>query len=192
MNGDSFVPVRTGLAQARLVFSRGKPVRSLALSVVVLVLASGCETLDRFRTDEHAVFHGTVTGDTADSFIRRGFPPDTTLDLEFDPTMAQGPSAGTITTSAPDGTVYFDHTALRVIESLEHDLLSQYDFPGAGRIRNYAYVARPDTGVLAGRDVMVFLSLMQDGTVEVRVIAGTGDETRGDVFGLFRVARAAR
>jgi len=169
-----------------------KLVRSLALTLCLLSLASGCESLDRFRTDPHAVFHGTVTGDTTDSFIRRGFPPGTTLDLEFDPTMAQGPSAGTITTLSPDGTAYFDRTELRVIESLEHDLLSQYDFPGAGRIRNYAYVARPETGSLAGRDVMVFLSLMQDGTVEVRVIAGTGDESRGDVFGLFRVARMVR
>lgn len=165
--------------------------RYLALSLW-LVLTLGCETLDRFRTDDHAVFHGTVTGDTTDSFIRRGFPPDTTLDLEFDPTMAQGPSAGTITTSSPDGTVFFDRTQLRVIESLEHDLLSQYDFPGAGRIRNYVYDARPESGSLAGRDAMIFVSLMEDGSIEVRVIAGSGDESRGDVFGLFRATRVAR
>jgi hypothetical protein len=160
--------------------------------MLVLALALGCQTLDRFRTDDHAVFHGEVTGDTTDSFIRRGFAPGTTLDLEFDPTMAQGPSAGTITSASPDGLVYFDRTQLRVIESLEHDLLSQYDFPGAGRIRNYLYDARPESGPLAGRDVMVFLSLMEDGSIETRVISGTGDETRGDVFGLFRVARTAR
>lgn len=165
--------------------------RYLALSLIV-VLALGCETLDRFRTDGHSVFHGSVTGDTADSFIRRGFPPGTTLDLEFDPTMAQGPSAGTLTTSSPDGSVYFDHTELRVIASLEHDLLSQYDFPGAGRIRNYVYDARPETGPLAGRDAMVFLSLMDDGSIEVRIVAGSGDESRGDAFGLFRVARTPR
>jgi hypothetical protein len=166
-------------------------VRSLALAAAIVLLL-GCESLDRFRTDSHSVFHGTVTGDTADSFIRRGFPPQTTLDLELDPSMAQGPMAGAITAAAPDGTLYFDHTELRVIESLEHDLLSQYDFPGAGRIRNYLYDARPDDGPLAGRDVMVFVSLMDDGAVEVRVIAGTGDESRGDVFGLFHATRTSR
>lgn len=171
--------------------------RSLPTTLVLALLfscanASGCESLDRFQTSDHAVFHGTVTGDTADSFIRRGFSPGTTLDLEFDPAMAQGPSAGTLTTLAPDGSVLFDHTELRVIESLEHDLLSQYEFPGAGRVRNYVYDARPDVGPLAGRDAMVFVSLMDDGSIELRVIAGSGDESRGDVFGLFRLARTTR
>lgn len=160
--------------------------------ILVGLLALGCQTLDRFRTDDHAVFRGAVTGDTTDSFIRRGFAPGTTLDLEFDPNMAQGPTAGTISASSPDGAVYFARTELRVIESLEHDLLSQYDFPGAGRVRNYLYDARPDAGTLAGRDAMVFLSLMDDGSIEVRVVSGSGDESRGDVFGLFRVARTSR
>lgn len=166
-------------------------VRSLAL-IAVLLLVLGCESLDRFRTGDHAVFEGPVTGDTTDSFIRRGFPPGTMLDLEFDPTMSQGPTAGTLTTTSPDGVAYFDHTELRVIESLEHDLLSQYEFPGAGRVRNYVYAARPDAGPLTGRDAMVFLSLMDDGTIEARIICGSGDESLGDVFGLFRVARTPR
>ncbi len=169
-------------------------VRTLALITLPLLALAlpGCETLDRFRTDDHAVFHGRVTGDTTDSFIRRGFAAGTTIDLEFDPTLAHGPAAGTITTASPDGVAHFDHTELRVIESLEHDLLSQYDFPGAGRIRNFVYDARPEAGPLAGRDAMVFLSLMEDGSIEVRVMAGTGDESRGDVFGLFRASRVAR
>jgi hypothetical protein len=162
------------------------------LAILVLVLALGCETLDRFRTDPHAVFHGTIIGDTAASFIRRGFPPGSTLDLDFDPSMSQGPSAGSLTATAPDGTVYFDRTPLRVIESLEHDPLSQYDFPGTGRLRNFVYDARPEAVPLAGRDAMVFVSLMVDGAIEVRVIAGTGDESRGDVFGLFHLTRTPR
>lgn len=171
-------------------YGPSRTVRSLALSF--LLLLAGCESLDRFRSDDHAVFHGAVTGDTSDSFIRRGFAPGTTIDLEFDPSMAQGPSAGTLTTTAPDGTHHFERTELRVIESLEHDLLSQYDFPGAGRIRNYVYDARPDAGPLAGRDAMVFVSLMDDGAIEVRIVAGSGDVSRGDVFGLFRTTRTPR
>lgn len=166
-------------------------VRSLALFALLLALAS-CESLDRFQTGEHAIFEATITGDAADSFIRRGFPPDTRMELEFDPAMAQGPSAGTVTVTSPDDVVYFDAAPLRVIESLEHDLLSQYDFPGTGRIRNYMYVARAEEGPLAGRDVMVFLSLMEDGAIEVRLVSGTGDESRGDVFGLFHATRIAR
>lgn len=165
--------------------------RTLLLSLAVVLLA-GCETMARFHTDPHSVFHGTITGNDSDSFIRRGFPPGTTLDLTFDPDMTQGPVPGAISAIAPDGTAYFAATELRVIESLEHDPLSQYDFPGTGRTRNYIYDARPDAGPLAGRDVMAFVSLMDDGSIEVRLVSGTGDEARGDVFGLFHLVRMAR
>ena len=165
----------------------------IAIVGAMVLCALGCETLDRFATDGSTVFHGSVVGDTADSFIRRGFPTGTTLDLEFDPSMAQDPTdLRRITTTSPDGTEYFTRTPLGVIESLEHDLLSQYDFPGTGRVRNYIYDARPTSGALAGRDVMVFISLMDDGTIEVRVVSGTGDESRGDVFGIFQLRRVAR
>ncbi len=74
-------------------------------------------------------------------------------------------------------------------------------FPGGGRIRNYMFVARPDSGPLAGRDAMVFLSLLRGGNVEVRLIAGPGldicdpgdcatiDAGECDYFGVFGLSR---
>lgn len=163
--------------------------RALLLLVVLLL---GCEDFARFRSDGSHVFRGDVVGSAEDSFIRRGFAPETTLELEFDPDAAAGPMAGSITTVSPDGTSHFDHTQLMAIESLQHDLLSQYDFPGTGRTRNYILAASPLDGPLAGRDAMVFISLIENGSIEVRIIVGSGDESHGDVFGLFRVVRDDR
>jgi hypothetical protein len=167
-------------------------VRALLFVLVLLAVLAGCEDFARYRSDGAHVFRGEVVGSAEDSFIRRGFAPGTTLELEFDPDAAAGNMAGSITTLSPDGTTHFDHTELMAIESLQHDLLSQYDFPGSGRTRNYILAAGPDSGPLAGRDAMVFLSLIENGTIEVRIIVGSGDEANGDVFGLFRVVRDDR
>ena len=59
---------------------------------------------------------------------------------------------------------------------LAHDQLGLYEFPGGGRVRNYMFVARPDAGPLSGRDVMVFVSLLRGGNIEVRLVAGPGLE----------------
>ena len=58
------------------------------------------------------------------------------------------------------------------VPPLIHDLLSEYEFPGGGRLRNYIFVARPEQGVLVGRDVTLFVSLLRNGNVEIRVLAG--------------------
>jgi hypothetical protein len=108
------------------------------------------------------------------------------LDLTFDPDAIGRPEVGTITTEAPDGTRLFDGTPLESIAPLSHDLLSELSFPGAGRLETFLLLAHP-SGALAGREVMVFLSLLDTGEIEVRLIAGTGDEARGDVFGVFRL-----
>jgi hypothetical protein len=63
------------------------------------------------------------------------------------------------------------------------------------------FVARSDAGPLAGRDAMVFLSLLRGGTIEVRVVAGPGlvicdptdcgpiDAGQCDYFGVFSLHR---
>ncbi len=180
---------RSGARRHYVSAVRGDSFIPILLAIWLLV---GCEDFSRFRSDGSHVFRGDVVGTADDSFIRRGFAPETTLELEFDPDAAAGPMAGVITTVSPDGTTYFDHTELMAIESLQHDLLSQYDFPGSGRTRNYILAASPTDGPLTGRDAMVFLSLLDNGTIEVRVIVGSGDESNGDVFGLFRVSRTDR
>lgn len=160
-----------------------------ALAVLVL---TACTDLAGYRTDEATVYRGTVAGELDESFIRRGFAPGTELELEIDPTRPDRPGVGTVTTRVGGALAELDAVPLEPIPPLTHDLLSEYDFPGADRVANYLFVARPEAGPLAGRDVMVFVSLLAGGDAEVRVIAGAGDEARGDRFGVFHLRRAPR
>ncbi len=175
----------------------------LALLLAVSLLATACDDLDDYRATGGPggqVFRGTVIGGVGEcppatpdcSFIRVGFPPGTELILTFDPVRAQSssPPPGTLTTT--DACMLepsFDAIPLEPIAQLSHDLLSQYEFPGGGRVRNYLFVAHATTGCLVGRDAMVFLSLMDDGTIEVRIVVGAGIEARGDRFGVFVTTR---
>ena len=136
------------------------------------LLSVACSDLDQFRTSTGASFRGVVVGSDGESFIRAGFPASTALRLTFDPS-AVASSPGTLTTDdAACGEPTFSETPLLAIPPLTHDLLNQYDFPGAGRLRNYIFMARPAAGPLGGRDAMVFLSLLSDGSVESRIISG--------------------
>lgn len=182
------------------------------IAILLVVAACGCEGLEAFATTPDEVYRGTVSGAaqvdgcpagvTDCSFIRRGFPADTVLDLTFDPDLASS-TPGTLTTAGEACGPTFDDTPLLPIVPLAHDQLSFYEFPGSGRERNYIFVARPTDGPLAGRDAMVFVSLIRGTNIEVRIIAGPGDfvcdpsdcgaMTAGscDFFGVFRVAKEA-
>jgi len=177
--------------------------------ICVLIAAFGCNPLGDFGTGEGEVYRGEIVGvndplncpDGIDcSFIRRGFSYDVTLDLTFDPER-QYENPGTISTSGePCGSTFSD-TPLLPIPPLAHDQLGLYEFPGSGRLRNYMFVARPDDGPLSGRDVMVFLSLLRGGNIEVRLVAGPGleicdpsdcgviDSGACDYFGVFGLRR---
>jgi hypothetical protein len=74
--------------------------------------------------------------------------------------------------------------------------LSEYDFPGGGRLRNYMLYARstvstPDGPV--GRSATVFLSLMESGSIEARVMAPSirldGIDAAPALFGVFVLER---
>ena len=161
-----------------------------ALSVSALLVLASCDDLSRFDTADGARYRGMVIGGAGASFVRRGFLPETELELEFHPELADTSGAGTLTTHTPDGSArVFDGTPLEAIAPLQHDVLSEYSFPGAARAANYLYLARPASGPLATREVYVFVSLIEDGEIEVRVLAGGGDE-EGDHFGVFRLRRA--
>ncbi len=82
----------------------------------------------------------------------------------------------------------FTMVPLEPIVPLSHDVLGQYEIPSGERLRNYIFVTRPSSGPLAGRQPMVFVSLMGDGSVEVRIVSGGGSDP-SDYFGLFRVTR---
>ena len=175
----------------------------------VLVLVLGCDSLSEFDASDGEIYTGNIAGvnDPTNcpggidcSFIRRGFPYGTTLDLQFDP-YGVDDNPGTITTRGEDCDATFDNTPLLPIPPLAHDQLGLYEFPGSGRLRNYMFVARPETGPLAGRDAMVFLSLIRGGSIEVRVVAGPDlvicdpsdcaelDAGQCDFFGFFSLGR---
>lgn len=159
--------------------------------LVVCAALAGCDGLSSFATSEDEVYRGPVVGLVDPPVLRRGFPAETTLSLSFDPaqvtSLAVDEPPGVLTTS--DGTL--TDVPLEPIVPLAHDVLGQYEIPAGDRIRNYVFILRPTEGPLAGREPMVFLSLMGDGTVEVRIVAGGGSRD-GDYFGLFRLEKTDR
>jgi hypothetical protein len=191
-----------------------------------LALAQGCEDLREFKTGPQQVFRGEVIGSDADpqsqSFIRKGFASHTQLELHFDPSstdlVAQtdaGDPSLPITAGKVDTYVCADSKAtcaetdrtpgpfvaapLITIDGLAHDPLSQYTFPGGGRLRNYIFGVRfvsASDDRRTGRDAMLFVSLMESGHMEVRAMAPSvldpdgQDERWPALFGVFLLSRA--
>jgi hypothetical protein len=190
----------------------------VASSLLLLGVASlGCEDLGTFETGPGEAFRGQVIGNQRDGgaeFIRQGFAAQTLMELTFDPARASDArrqrSAGTITTYRCRGGAtecprserepgHFDST-LDPIDRLGNDALSQYDFPGGGRLRNYMFGSRfrtPGDASERLRDAMVFVSLMENGGIELRVIAqslidASGAELYPPLFGVFVLERGRR
>lgn len=163
--------------------------RRAGLAIGCALLALGCDGLERYATAPGEVYRGSVVGVVDPSIVRRGFASEATLEMTFDPTLADRFEAppGVLTTS--DGA--FTDVALEPIVPLFHDVLSEYEIPAGDRVQNYIFVAHPTEGPLAGREPMIFLSLMGDGSIEARIIAGGGDRD-DDFYGLFRLRREPR
>jgi hypothetical protein len=193
----------------------------LSCAAVLASLSPGCDELDEFHTAPGEVFHGQVIGGEMDggvSFVRSGFEPRTEMELTFDPERASAldsrgdlRSPGEIHTyECPPDTDqcaqserepgHFDRAPLEPIAELAHDALSQYDFPGGGRLRNYMFGARfrtPGEASAPLRDAMVFISLMENGRIEARVIAqsaldASGSQVDPPLFGVFALERRER
>ncbi len=166
-----------------------RPALILSLLPVALV-AAGCTDLGGYATLPGETYRGTVLGVEESTVLLRGFEVGAEMRLSFDPRLATSldEPPGIVTTS--DGAL--TDVPLEPIVPLAHDALSEYEIPAGGRIRNYIFVVRPSDGPLAGREPFVFLSLMNDGTIEVRVIAGGGDDDPPtSYFGLWRLRREA-
>jgi V8-like Glu-specific endopeptidase len=138
------------------------------------VLVVGCTDVGDFETAPGEVYRGTVRGTAEASFIRRGFPEGTTLEMTFDAEQADFEPGLIRTDDTACGDPVFQDTPLRAVPPLAHDQLSLYDFPGATRVRNFIYLAAPEAGPLAGQEAPVFVSLLRGGKVEVRIMAGFG------------------
>ncbi len=154
----------------------------LSLSTLVL----GCRGEDRFSTGPGERFEGPVT---PASFARAGFSDSTNMCLTLDAEHLQD-APGTITTS--DG--QFRLTALHAIPELWRDPLSTLSF-GEGRERNLIYVATPvaplasqgDSGSLESAFCVV--SLLNSGSVEVRLIRQAPGAANSQLFGVFSLTR---
>jgi len=136
-----------------------------------LWFGAGCDDLSDYKGNFGG---GIVKG----NFLRSCFPSNTEARLHFDPEHAVAPAFDVSTSllnrlTTTDGT--FDETPLEPIAALPHDQLSEFDFPGPRRLRNFMLLARPKAGPLAGRDAMVVVSLLENGNLELRIIARTAD-----------------
>lgn len=155
--------------------------------LLLALLLVGCSDLSGYATGPGETYTGQVVGVEDPPVLRRGFAPQTQLMLSFDPARATSLEEPPGRLSTSDGAL--TDVALEPIVPLTHDALSEYEIPAGGRVRNYIFVVRPTDGPLAGREPFVFMSLMNDGTVEVRIIAG-GGSVDGDFFGLWRLTRS--
>lgn len=202
----------------------------VVLSLLVLGGGIACDELNDFKTSKGEVYRGGVVGAATtyvrsgdggtseiaqgDSFLLHGFEPGTWLELSFDPesAIAGKQDVGSVITytcmevglsRCPEALRVDGPLAsgkLKTIPGLQEDALSRYGFPGGSRIRNFIL----DGVFLAGateRHAMVFLSLMESGHVELRVVAPRFREGEGAapvggwqpaLFGVFQLSRGTR
>jgi len=157
-----------------------------AASAVTLAFAlQGCKDISRFGTGPGESYCGQIV---PGGFVRQGFAPGVRLRLHLDTDRLQeGP--GDLSTD--DG--LFEDTPLRPIPQLAHDSLSTLNF-GEGRVRNLLFAAQPTAGAAS----YVIISLLENESVEVRVLRGapplegeapTPTEHGHELFGVFPLVR---
>jgi hypothetical protein len=150
-------------------------VLGLAAAAAALV---GCERLDRYGTGSGSL-EGTVE---AADLVRAGFSPGVRACLELDTGKLQS-EPGFVSTS--DGR--FARTPLRPIPPLASDALSNLSFAD-GQVRNLLFALRESGS--AQRDVIVIVSLLDDGRVELRVLDGApGAPGPEPLYGVFPLER---
>jgi hypothetical protein len=171
----------------------GRSLCPLALVAAAIALA-GCEDFSRYSTKPGEAYCGAVT---LGSDFRAGLSPRVQMSLVLDASKLDGPgSPGTISTfeltdfAHDTGIKAFDEAPLRRIKAMEADPLSRLDF-GDGRERSAIYAVSPADDAAA--PMLAVLSLIHDGSVEVRLLRpGREGEVGGDdgeIFGLFSLFR---
>jgi hypothetical protein len=143
--------------------SVGLVLLAMSACVASLAMIMGCRDVSRFSSKPGDHYEGDVV---KGSFVRSGIAEDAKMCVTLDAEHLQD-APGTITTS--DGR--FRATTLRPIPQVWHDPLSTFAF-GDGRRQNLLYVATPVTDAGDPQDVMVVLSLMEEGGIEVRLLRG--------------------
>jgi len=165
-------------------------------ALAALLLASsglpGCRALDSFSTQPGEAYEGVIVdapefrrGDdtTAPPVLGAGTTMSLTLNVG-DLQSTEPGGAGTVTTG--DGLLAA--APLLPIGPLWRDTLSGLTFPD-GRLRTVLYFVEGSTGAPGGRAgerILVVLSLMVDGAVELRLIGGPDPD---GLYGVFRLRK---
>jgi hypothetical protein len=184
------IPMVTAKDKMVRMLDRSPSLLPILLPMTLSCAAAGCRDVSRFTTSGDHYEGLVVQGD----FVRAGVEAGTRSCVTIDADHLQD-SPGSISTS--DGR--FQAVALRPIPQVWHDPLSTLSF-GEGRVRNLVYVATAtvhfDDG--NGDDALVVVSLMQSGSVEVRLIRGAPPlpsdgaaavSSGGNLFAVFDLAR---
>ncbi len=159
------------------------PVVALVALVALLGTSIGCKSVARFSSKAGDHYEGDVV---KGSFVRAGVAEDARMCVILDASHLQD-TPGTLSTS--DGR--FKATPLRPIPQIWHDPLSTMSF-GDGRVQNLVYVATPVAPAGDTPDIMIFMSLMDEGGIEVRLVRGApqvdgGPAAAGQAFPMFGV-----
>jgi hypothetical protein len=209
----------------------GRVSRAVSLTVAafcgwLVAPLAGCTSLDAIGPGSGRVCRGAVIGTSDAAFIRRGFCESVTLELAFRPFIPErcrslplGDATFEALLTTSDGA--FDCAPVRIVGPLEHDLLGRFDFPGEQRLDNKLYAVRrtrgPEDGSVrvcaegdaerfdadapCGQDATLYVSFLESGGLEARVLAGAGSSSTGercggdapahstgrDLFGVFRL-----
>lgn len=203
------------------------PSAGLALLAALLGVVSACTDIGSIGAGSGRLCGGPVVGTSDAAFIRRGFCESVTLELAFRPLVPEhcrGLPLGDTTFEAllttSDGA--FECAPVRIVGPVEQDLLGRYDFPGETRLENKIYSVRRTRGpgdgsvrlcselapeqfdaeAACGQDATLFVSFLDGGGVEARLLGGAGSSSTGercgaatadystgrDLFGLFRLS----
>lgn len=151
----------------------------------LLATVAACRDPERFSTHgDH--YEGLVVGG---AFTRAGVEPSLRLCLELDATSLQD-RPGSLRSS--DGRF---NGPLRVVPEAFHDPIATLTF-GDGRERTMLYAVTPTADGGAEPEVLVLLSLMTGGTVDVRLVRGAagaaGDAEPGQAPRIFAVVPLER
>jgi hypothetical protein len=159
----------------------------ILVALCALAGTAACRDVSRYSTKGDHYEGDVVKG----SFVRSGVADDAKMCLVLDADHLQD-APGNISSS--DGR--FRATPLRPIPQIWHDPLSTLSF-GDGRRQNLVYAATPLADGGDSQDVMVFLSLMTEGGVEIRIVRSAPATDAGTtavgasapLFGVFTLDR---
>lgn len=172
--------------------ARSRSLESLARTFVVTSVVAisialcGCKSIDQFTTEPGEYYCGYIV---QGPFVRSGFGPGVQLKMTFD-ADAISTSPGKLSTDDK----LFVEAPLEAIPQIAHDPISTLQF-GEGRQRNLIFSVEP-TSPLGGPPAIVFLSLLEGGGAEVRLVRAASLRATAEVaeqtplFGVFPLNRS--